>query len=133
MEIKLLNNQLLKSLDEEEFLSFGGPWQASFCLDNIQLPGRYLLEDDIVTDDKFCALIEVEVLGKWRSDVRFSVVIIDLTSKRVLKSKRNFSALSTLKISGGTVFFAEDFNIKETKSPKHLEINDDNFIQLIRI
>ena len=130
MEYKLLNNHILRSFDEEEFLSFGGPWRASFSLDNIKIPGQYLLEDDVVIHEGYCVLVQVEVLGEWRRDVRFSIVVIDVTLKRILKSKNNFSALSTLKISDGAVFFAEAFNVKEADSPKFLEINDSNFIRL---
>ncbi len=130
MELKLFNNHVLKSSNEEEFLNFGGPWRTNFSLDSIQLPGEYLLEDCIQIHEGYCALIQIETLGNWRKDIRFSIVVIDLIGKRLIKSKLNFSALSILNISQEAVLVTEEFNVEEAESSLIIEINDSNFIQV---
>lgn len=130
MKHQLTDSYLIESFNEEEAFSFGGLWQGDFKINDFILPEKYVLEDDIAIHANYCALIQIEVLGKWRNDIRFSIVVIDTSLKQVLKSKNSFSALSILSVSNNGVFYVEAFNVKEVESPNFLEFNDSNFIRI---
>jgi hypothetical protein len=130
MEYSLPNGYVLNSFDEQEFLSFGGPWQANFKLNGFVLPDKYMLGDAILVGAEYCILIQVNLLGNWRKDVRFSIVIIDTMLNQLLKSKKDFGALSLIKIEDGKIYFSEVFNSQTDEATNFLEINDSNFIRI---
>lgn len=130
MHCTLSKGYLLQSFDEQEAFSFGGLWKCRYKLNGKEIPGEYLLEDVVTTNERYCGLIKIEILGKWRSDIRFSITLIDTDTKQIIRPLQHYPKLSLFGTTNEAVLFHQQFLKGEASTIESLEISSANFISI---
>lgn len=118
----------IETFNEQEAFSFGGLWTCNYKVNGIEIPGNFVLKDAPIKNDRFCCLVKIDVQGHWQKDIRYSLLIIDLATQQLLRSIRDFPALSIAKITDDSIYYRQRFENGEIADAERIEISKNNFI-----
>lgn len=74
----------------EETLGMGGPWVGELSIDTTKVEGIFIVQKPLIHKQKLF-FIKMNVHGKWRRNINFTILVFDLQQKQYLESKGTYS------------------------------------------